>query len=240
MQEDNKITDKEYWDNYWSNYQYDSIPKKLVFEKYMPLISKGNDFIEIGGFPGLFAAAFYLRGIKDITILDFYINKDLIRNFEIKNNLPEGTIKYIESDFFDFKSEKKYDTVFSYGFIEHFENTTDVINRHINLMSENGKLLIIIPNFLGLNGKIQQQFDKQNLDAHNLNAMDINSLKEIMKSFNLNNCSVEYIGKPMVWIEPKPENLKKRKWVKLLSYLVKLFPIKGKFLSPFVAIYAER
>jgi hypothetical protein len=44
----------------------------------------------------------------------------------------------------------------------------------------------------------------------------------------------------MVWIEPKPENLKKRKWVKLLSYLVKLFPIKGKFLSPFVAIYAER
>lgn len=240
MQEDNKITDKEYWDNYWSNYQYDSIPKKLVFEKYMPLISKGNDFIEIGGFPGLFAAAFYLRGIKDITILDFYINKDLIRNFEIKNNLPEGTIKYIESDFFDFKSEKKYDIVFSYGFIEHFENTTDVINRHINLMSENGKLLIIIPNFLGLNGKIQQQFDKQNLDAHNLNAMDINSLKEIMKSFNLNNCSVEYIGKPMVWIEPKPENLKKRKWVKLLSYLVKLFPIKGKFLSPFVAIYAER
>ena len=240
MQEDNKITDKEYWDNYWSNYQYDSIPKKLVFEKYMPLISKGNDFIEIGGFPGLFAAAFYLRGIKDIAILDFYINKDLIRNFEIKNNLPEGTIKYIESDFFDFKSEKKYDTVFSYGFIEHFENTTDVINRHINLMSENGKLLIIIPNFLGLNGKIQQQFDKQNLDAHNLNAMDINSLKEIMKSFNLNNCSVEYIGKPMVWIEPKPENLKKRKWVKLLSYLVKLFPIKGKFLSPFVAIYAER
>ena len=47
MQEDNNITDKEYWDNYWSNYLYDSIPQKLVFEKYMPLLSKDNNFIEI-------------------------------------------------------------------------------------------------------------------------------------------------------------------------------------------------
>ena len=89
MQEDNKITDKDYWDNYWSNYQYDSIPQKLVFEKYMPLLTKGNNFIEIGGFPGLFAAAFYQRGVKDITILDFYINREIISNFETKNRLPK-------------------------------------------------------------------------------------------------------------------------------------------------------
>ena len=240
MQEDNKITDKEYWDNYWSNYQYDSIPKKLVFEKFMPFLIKGNNFIEIGGFPGLFAAAFYKRGVKDITILDFVINKEIIRNFEIKNNLPEGAIKFIESDFFDFKTDNKYDIAFSYGFVEHFEDTKDVISRHIDLISENGKLLILIPNFLGLNGKVQQRYDKQNLDAHNLKAMDIEYLKETMLSFGLSKFTVEYIGKPMLWLEPKPENISYRKWVKLLSYFIKLFPIKGKLLSPFIAIYAER
>src|SRR5690554_654193 len=240
MQEDNKITDKEFWDNYWSNYQYDSIPQKLVFEKYMPLLTKGNNFIEIGGFPGLFAAAFYQRGVKEITILDFYINKEIIRNFETKNNLPEGTIKYIESDFFDYNSDKKYDIAFSYGFVEHFEDTKDVMSRHINLLSKNGKTLILIPNFLGLNGKIQHKFDKQNLNSHNLKAMDIRFLKEIMQSLRLKSFSVEYIGKPMLWLEPKPENQSNRKWVKLFSYLIKLFPVKGKFLSPFIAIYADK
>ena len=240
MQEDNKITDKEYWDDYWSNYQYDSIPQKLVFEKYMPLLTQGKNFIEIGGFPGLFAAAFYQRGVKDITILDFYINREIISNFEVKNSLPAGAIKFIESDFFEFKSDIKYDIAFSYGFVEHFEDTKDVIARHINLVSKNGQLLMLIPNFLGLNGMIQRRFDKQNLDAHNLKAMDLDYLKEVMQSFGLKNFSVEYIGKPMLWLEPKPENRSNRIWVKLLSYLIKLIPIKSKLLSPFIVIYAER
>ena len=151
----------------------------------MPLLTQGKNFIEIGGFPGLFAAAFYQRGVKDITILDFYINREIINNFEVKNSLPTGAIKCIESDFFEFKSDKKYDIAFSYGFVEHFEDTKDVIARHIDLVSKNGQLLMLIPNFLGLNGMIQYRFDKQNLEAHNLKAMDIDYLKEIMQSFGL-------------------------------------------------------
>jgi hypothetical protein len=93
---------------------------------------------------------------------------------------------------------------------------------------------------LGLNGMIQKRFDKQNLEAHNLKAMDIEYLKEIMQSFSLKKFSVEYIGKPMLWLEPKPENRSNRIWVKLLSYLIKLIPIKSKLLSPFIVIYAKR
>lgn len=240
MKEDNKITDKEYWDNYWSNYQYDRIPKKVAFEKFMPKLTRGVNFIEIGGFPGVFAACFYQRGIRDTTILDFYINKEIVRNFEKINDLPEGAIQCIESDFFDFSSDKKYDVVFSYGFIEHFEDTHDVIRRHVDLLSENGQLLILIPNFLGLNGELQKRYDRENLEAHNLQSMKIPYLKGIMQTFNLYDVSVDYLGKPMVWLEPKPEHRKRRKWVKLLSYTVKLFPIKGKFLSPYIAIYARK
>ncbi len=240
MKENNSITDKEYWDKYWKNDQYDKIPKKVVFERFMPKLTRGINFIEIGGFPGVNAAYFYRRGIRDVTILDFHINKEIVRNFEKINDLPEGTIQCIDNDFFAFSSEKKYDVVFSSGFIEHFEDTRDAIARHIDLLSEKGQLLIIIPNFLGLNGELQRRFDRENLDSHNLQSMKISYLKEIMQSFNLYDVSVGYLGKPMVWLEPKPENQKRRKWVKMLSYALKLFPVKGKLLSSYIAIYARK
>lgn len=236
----NKITDKEYWERYWENYRYDKIPRKAVFAPFTPRLCEGESFIEIGGFPGVIAAYFHQRGIGDVSILDYHINAGIVRKLEISNGMPEGTIRCIESDFFAFSSGKKYDVVFSLGFIEHFEDTRDVVKRHVELLSEKGQLLIIIPNFLGLNGKLQRRFDRENLDAHNLQSMEIPRLKEIMQTFNLHNVSVDYLGKPMLWLEPKPENIKKRKWVKLLSYTLKLFPVKGRLLSPYIAIYARK
>jgi len=79
-----------------------------------------------------------------------------------------------------------------------------------------------------------------NLNAHNLRSMEIPRLKKIMQLTGLREMSVDYIGKPMVWLEPKPENQGKRRWVKLLSYTIKLFPVKGKTLSPYIAIYARK
>jgi 2-polyprenyl-3-methyl-5-hydroxy-6-metoxy-1,4-benzoquinol methylase len=240
MNDQNKITDEAHWDKYWANYRYDEIPKKVVFEKFMPRLCKGHSFIEIGGFPGLFSAYFYHHGIRDVTLLDFHMQTDIVRQLEKNNQLPENSIKCIHADFFSFTPEKKYDVVFSSGFIEHFEDTRDVIRRHVDLMSEQGQLLILIPNFLGLNGKIQQRFDQENLEAHNLKSMEIPYLKEIMQSFSLHDLSVSYIGKPMLWLEPKPGTQGKRKWIKRLSYFVKLFPVKGRWLSPFIAIYARK
>lgn len=240
MKGNNKITDQAHWNEYWGNYQYDKIPKKVVFNKFMPLLTRGKSFIDIGGFPGIFSAYFYKHGVKDVTLLDFHLNYEIVRSIENRNDMPLNSIKCINADFLSFHSERKYDIVFSSGFIEHFEDTADVISRHVELLSENGQLLIIIPNFLGLNGSIQRWFDKQNLDAHNLNSMDISILERIMKGFNLKDLTVDYIGKPMLWLEPKPENKSKRKWIKMLSYVVKLFPIKSRFLSPFIAIYARK
>ena len=238
MQTNNNITDQAHWEAYWANYRYDKIPDKVVFQPYMQQLSRGKSLIDIGGFPAVFAAWFYKHGITDVTVLDFHINRDIVRNFEKINGLPENTIQCIHTDFFSFTPERRYDVVFSSGFIEHFEDTGDVIKRHVDLLSEDGQLLILIPNFLGLNGMIQRKLDRENLEAHNLKSMEIPALEEIMRTFHLRDITVEYIGKPMVWLEPKPENKSLRKWVKALSYAIKLFPFRGRMLSPFIAIYA--
>ncbi len=240
MQSENNITDKVYWEQYWLEYRYDKIPRKVVIAPYMPRLSSGKSFIEIGGFPGLYAAYFYKHGFRDVTVLDYHMNLDIVHNFERINHLPENSIQCIHTDFFSFTPERRYDVVFSSGFIEHFEDTGEVIKRHVDLLSDDGQLLILIPNFLGLNGMIQRRLDRENLEAHNLKSMEAPYLKEIMQTFNLRDVSVEYIGKPMVWLEPKPENKSLQKWVKALSYAIKLFPLRGRMLSPFIAIYARK
>ncbi len=240
MQTPNNITNEAHWEEYWKNYRFENVPREVVFEKYMIKLTRGSSCIEIGGFPGTFAAYFYKRGIRDVTILDFHMDECIVRELEEQNGLPQNTIQCIQADLFDYTPDRNYDIVFSLGFIEHFQNTKDVIERHVNLLSPKGQLLILIPNFLGLNGKIQAKYDPENLASHNLKSMEISFLKNIMKEFDLGNVEIDYFGKPMLWLEPKPENKKSRKIVKALSYASKLFPIKGKLLSPYIAIYARK
>lgn len=236
----NNFTDKAHWARYWDHYRFDKVPQRMVYGPFVERLSKGKSFIEIGGFPGIHAAYFYQKGVKDTTILDFHIDPRVVRGFEKANAIPEGAIHCIESDFFAFSPDRTYDVVFSSGFAEHFEDTEDVIRRHAALLSDEGQLLILIPNFLGLNGAIQRWFDKANLEAHNVVSMEIERLRLIVKRLELRETQVTYLGKPMVWLEPKPENKRYLSWIKLLSYALKLIPVKGKLLSPYIAIYARK
>lgn len=233
------LTDRNYWKEYWSHYEYEKIPSKVPFKKFLPLVDGAKSFAEIGGFPGTYAAYFYKQGCPDVTLLDFYIDKEMVNHFEQINDIPRDTIHCVESDFFAFKPDKRYELVFSYGFIEHFDDTKDVVARHCSLLDENGKLLILLPNFRGINGLIQYLFDRKTLRAHNLNSMKISVLKGIMAELGFPEATVEYTRKPIVWLEPHPGNGLLRKMVKLLSYALKLFPIKGRLLSPYIIVYAE-
>ncbi|MDR1742818.1 MAG: class I SAM-dependent methyltransferase [Dysgonamonadaceae bacterium] len=234
------LTDRLYWLKYWENYEYEKVPSKVPFEKFLPRFNGIKSFIEIGGFPGVYASMFYKRGCYDVSVLDFFIDQKTINHFEEINDIPKNSISCIESDFFAFKTKKRYDLVFSNGFIEHFDNTKEVISRHCELLSDSGKLLIILPNFLGLNGFIQYLFDRETLYAHNLNSMKIPFLKKIVTELGLKNIQLEYTRKPMVWLEPKVKNAVWRKFVKAISFGIKLFPIKCRLLSPYIVIYAEK
>lgn len=236
----NNLTDRNFWKSYWKNYEYEKIPSKVPFKKFLSKLVNTDSFIEIGGFPGVFSLFFYKKGCKKVSLLDFYIDEHIVRNLEKTNNIPENTIHCIESDFFTFKTDNKYDIVFSFGFIEHFEDTQDVIKRHIELLADGGHLIIVLPNFRGINGFVQYVFDRKNFYAHNLNSMKPDLLKSFTIDFGLKNIVVEYSRKPIVWIEPKASTTFIRKLVKVFSYALKLFPFKCRLLSPYIIIYAEK
>lgn len=237
----NNLTDREFWSKYWHNYNFQKVGKKVFYSRYLKFIKNSKSMIEIGGFPGLNAIYFYKNICQDVTILDSYIDYEIVNKLEIENNIETGTINCIEADFFQYKSHKKWDVVMSVGFIEHFKDTHDVINRHLNLLAENGKLLIILPNFKGLNGLIQFFFDKKNYYSHNIKSMDIVMLKDILKSSPVNQYKVFYYPKPILWIEPKPDQNKMLPFViKILSYALKILPIPSKLLSSYIIVTAEK
>ena len=237
----NKLTNKEYWENYWANYEFKKISENVLIKKILPKLKGAESFIEIGGFPGEIATYFYNNICLNVSILDYYIDEKIVNKVEIVNSIPENSIKCIESDFFEYNESTKYDIVFSYGFIEHFDDTKDVLWRHIRLLSDKGKLLVILPNFRGLNGLIQYLFDRETYNVHNLKSMVIERLKNVLNEFALSEFEVKYFRKPMLWLQPKPGiSILLRGIVRLFSYALKIFPIPCRLLSSYIIIYAEK
>ena len=238
---ENQMTDRELWATYWKNYKFTPIPEHPVYKKYIAL-PPGKSFIEIGGFPGFNAGYLYKHVCQDVTLLDFYVDHEAIRKVERQNGIPEGSIKAIEADLFKFHTDKRYDIVFSLGFIEHFQDTQDVVARHADLLAEGGQLLILLPNLRGINGALQYLFDRANLRIHNLSSMVPARLEGICRNLGLKDIRVEYTRKPMVWLEPKPGLAGKvgRLAAKTLSYALKAFPIKCRLLSPYIVVSARK
>lgn len=49
---------------------------------------------------------------------------------------------------------EKFDIVFSFGLIEHFDHTEKMIEKHVDILKPGGLLICVIPNVIGIQGKI--------------------------------------------------------------------------------------
>lgn len=235
--EDNLLLDKEHWGKYWEKYIYESVPDNHLLDNYLPKDIKGKTSIEIGVFPGFLSIYAYKKGFSEVSFIDFYIDPVIIKKIEDKNNTP-NIINYIEGDFLKYQPEKQYDFVYSLGFAEHFDDTKDIIQRHLNFAKKGGKVVIIMPNFVGINGLVQKLFDKENFTIHNLTSMDYDNLNSIAKSLDISDYSVDYYRKPMIWLEPQKGifNYVARKLVKITSLFLKLIPFRTNYLSSYIII----
>lgn len=218
-----KLTNQVFWKKYWATKKSvkvitDHLPLHNLFVRELSN-SHYQTMIEIGGFPGHYAV--YFRKFHHLTpsLLDYIVDLKLFRALLKVNDLTSKDIKLIKEDFFNHRPINKYDLVFSLGFIEHFEDTKDVIKRHWDLVKPHGKLIIGIPNFLGFNGKYQQIFDPDNLKIHNLNSMNYSVLSKIASNLKPKKCKIEYIPGKLVWLE----NLGERPvWLQILTYALNL------------------
>ena len=246
----NELTDKQFWTGYWESKTdliYE-IEEKFLFSDILKKLCQKHKIgtaLEIGGFPGYFSV--FLKKYCNVkpTLMDFFINKDLIAKLAKTNGIAPENISSIESDIFTANTTIKYDMVFSCGLIEHFNDTKQIIEYHLPHLKENGVLFITLPNLKSLNGWVQKKFDSANYEKHNIECMDINFLSNILKELGLKNISVSYNGIFSVWLEDKKHKpLWVRAFIKTIwsigKIISKIFPFDTKLFSPYIILIAQK
>ncbi len=240
-----ELTIKKYWSKYWKTKPKIEgliIEKDFLFHdvlsKYVPKKQKIN-FLEIGGFPGQWAIFFAKYWGANSTLLDRYIDRELIQALSTTNAVKN--INIIEGDVFDLSVNEKFDVVMSAGFIEHFSNVNSVIDKHIDYLEPNGILILSVPNLLGLNGLLQKIIDKETYDTHFLETMDDQNLKRIVSGKNLDIEYINYYGKFCLWLEDVDD---KPRWIRRLVYLTNivgrfLVRFESRMFSPYLIVVAK-
>ena len=240
-----ELTDSSYWAKYWKNKS--SVDKSVigrdflfhdVLEKYVPR-REGMNFLELGGYPGMWAIYFAKYWFAKATLLDRYIDHNVIQALSLKNKVDN--IGVVEGDVFQLTPVSKFDVVLSAGFIEHFSDVSRVVDTHIQYLKPGGTLILTVPNFLGLNGLFQKILDRETYDTHFLYSMHDKRLKKLILSKNLDIKYISYYGKFGVWLE---DINSKPRWLRRLIYILNiigkfLFRIETRLFSPYLVMVAK-
>lgn len=246
----NLLTDRTFWTRYWESKPNLALTVNrdyLFHEQLEEIINREHPktAVELGGFPGYYTI--FLKkyfGIES-TLFDYFVHPEILNSVLIKNGLSQKDITVIEADLFDYTPKKQYDLVLSCGLIEHFEDTKDIIARHLTFLKPGGTLFITLPNFNSVNGWVQKNFDKENYLKHNIKCMDPELLSGILKELGLKVLKAGYFGRYSVWLENKNEKSALTKaFIKTIWFVgkvaTKLIPIESKQLSPYIVLEAIR
>ncbi|MFN2456436.1 MAG: class I SAM-dependent methyltransferase, partial [Pyrinomonadaceae bacterium] len=98
------------------------------------------------------------------------------------------------SDEFQNKHRESFDLVVSRGFIEHFTNVEEVLDKHINLLAKDGYLIVTIPNLKGINYYLTRIFHKELIAIHNLDIMEREAFSRLFDKRRLASLFCGYYG----------------------------------------------
>jgi SAM-dependent methyltransferase len=227
-------TTKEYWENYYKPSRNDLNTIKTICGKYdifwdqlvSSCIQKPKSIIEIGAYPGRYIAYLASRFDLHATALDYNSDRGKIEN--AFSTMGVKNYEIIQADFLKHEPTCKYDLVISNGFIEHFENYDQVLDMHARYLAPGGAMLIMIPNKRYLRKWYGWLVDRDNLKAHNLKCMSLNTFKEFASRNDLNIEFLNYYG-GFAYRVHQPLNLFQKLIYKPVRWLsLKLEPILAK------------
>jgi SAM-dependent methyltransferase len=246
-----ELTTRKFWSDYWHS-------KSEEFEKpvkteyiFTPLFrnmlaGKGfSDACELGGFPGTFSIHVQRDLGLPCSLVDYFIDDALLHRFLKANDLAEDALAWKEADILiNEPAHQTYDFVFSIGLIEHFENTKAILQAHIKYVKPGGRLLIILPNFTGINGWFQRSFDKENYDKHFIPCMNPELLKNTLAELGGKQVQGGFLGNFSIWLENYPSQ---PAWVKLFfkaswfagKVFTKMFGLNNKTTAPYIWVACD-
>ena len=198
----NALTDQSYWCNYYRKHRLpDPNAESIIvagsrldecWDETIKAAGKPKSIWEIGCYPGRYLA--YVAARHGMRALGLDFNDD---TETVEQNLAAMGVtdfKAIHADFFSYTPEEKADVVISLGFVEHFQDLDDVLDRHLHYLSDTGALFVIVPNMRGLIFPYKLLVDRANMSIHNLAAMKLSVYRRFAERNNLKIKFLRYKG----------------------------------------------
>lgn len=177
MAEPIKLSTQQHWADRWAEAGVKNIgfdPSKPMFidlhhlfTEFLPK-DKQMRFLEVGCYPGSYMWYFYQFFNYQVSGLEYVDwccdhTRRLLQAQGINGEVIHG-------DLFAYRPpsvELRWDVVASVGLIEHFTDTVEVIQKHLNLLKPGGYLVLVIPNHQGLYGRILKTMNPKKYQIHN-------------------------------------------------------------------------
>jgi len=105
---------------------------------------------------------------------------------------------------------ESFDLVFSSGLVEHFEDTRSVVREHLRLLKGGGWLVLIVPNLLGLQGKIIEKLAPALWRVHK--ALGPSDLAGVLASLGLGEIRAGYLGSFFIHLGRSTEWSRLKDW----------------------------
>jgi SAM-dependent methyltransferase len=169
---------------------------EVIYPEYM-LKTKGAKALEVGSAPGKYLVRLSKTfGFEPYGVEYSESGVELNREIFALNDInPDNVIHadFLSDDFHD-KYRGSFDIVVSRGFIEHFTNVEDIIQKHINLLVKGGRLFVTIPNYRGVNYLLQWLFNRETISVHNLDIMEKEKFLKLFENEQLSSLYGDYWG----------------------------------------------
>lgn len=241
-------TTSQYWDSLYSGNFKLRLPSKLsVGSRNLQrllgnYICAGMRVMEIGCAPGRHLAYVAKHLKAHVSGLD-YSKKGIAVSRKLFNSQGITGDLRCEDIFSTSFVNDNLDVVYSLGVIEHFNDPTDIVRRHVLLLKQGGTALIVIPNYSGFYGRLQEYFDPENLLIHNMDIMHTKVLTRLTPT----DLRVEAEAFPYGRLSPWLINLSS-KWPEIparaisyfLNFIGLLQPFDIPFLCPIFVLKIKR
>lgn len=239
---DDRLTNRAFWESYWNTSPAARERNVFdeVFRRYLPT---GGDYLEIGCSPGWTLAYFHRNFGYRVTGVDF-VDGALVRRTMADHGIR--TYEFIEADFFEFSSPRRFDVVGSFGFVEHFADFPAVLRRQASFVRPGGHLVVEVPNLRYFNNLLYRIFLPKVLAMHNLVAMDLRALTApLLEDFHL--VYARYFGTCFLHFDEQNSFLSSRPGLLRLVHgargllaAARLGNVPSRFLSPYILVIAQR
>lgn len=194
----------DYWDRgqaevpsarFWSPIDPSFIDVHRLLRKH---VAPGSALLEFGFAPGKYLASAALKLQARVTGVDYSpkgvrlaseffrrlgLDGDLRTENLLDTSLPPGS----------------FDTVFSTGLVEHFDDPRPIVAKHLEMARPGGKVILIIPNYGGVYGRMQRRCEPDNLAIHNLGIMSPEALGGLFEPRDVSSVRARPFGRPHLW-----------------------------------------